>query len=328
MKLSIIIPAYNVEDYIGRCLNSIFQQDISEDSYEVICINDGSTDRTPSVIEEYKSKYPQMTYLSRENRGLSATRNEGLSLATGDLVWYVDSDDKVVPDSIKRILFYFEKYPKADFLIFDDIHIDLKSNSQKYIQSWVPNKFSIKQNLYEKPLNRENGDRLKSAICQLFVYKKEYLISNNLYFLPDIIHEDDEIRMRMFFFAKEIRYIPYAHYIYTLLRPCSITQQSQIPRKRTIKAWIKTIENWMKFEKEFTQTDDDKRFVNKYMNSMYGKLLNLGRSPNDSEQYLLYTEHKEEWKKAYIETYKKSISVSDFSVIRFLKFVINLHSIK
>lgn len=328
MKLSIIIPAYNVEDFIGRCLNSIFQQTISKDFYEVICINDGSTDRTPFIIEEYKSKYPQITYISRENKGLSATRNEGLSLAKGDLIWYVDSDDKVAIDSIKWILFYFDKYPKADFLIFDDIHIDLKSNNQKYIQSWVPNKLSIKQNLYEKPLNRDNGDRLKSAICQLFVYKREYLTQNNLFFLPGIIHEDDEIRMRMFFFAKEIRYIPYAHYIYTLLRPGSITQQSQTPKMKSINAWIKTIENWSEFEKEHAHTNEDKRFVNKYMNSMYGKLLSLGESPNDSEQYQLYSKHKKEWKEAFIMTYKRSISIFEFSIKRFIKFIIKLHSIK
>ena len=327
MKISIIIPAYNVEDYIGRCLDSIFQKNTNDDSIEVICINDGSTDHTSSIIEEYKKKYPQIIYISRENKGLSATRNEGLSLANGKLIWFVDSDDKIASDSIEKILFYFKKYPKADFLIFDDIHIDLKTNNQNYFKSWAPKKFSLNQNLYEKPLNRKNGDRLKSAICQLFVYKKEYLTKNNLYFLPGIIHEDDELRMRMFFFAKEIRYIPYAHYIYTLLRPGSITQQSLTPKMKSINAWVKTIENWREFEKKHAHTNEDKRFINKYMNSMYGKLLSLGESPNDSEQYQLYLKHKKEWKEAFIKTFKRSISISDFSIIRFIKFITKLYSI-
>lgn len=328
MKLSIIIPAYNVEEYIGRCLDSVFQQNFSEDYYEVICINDGSTDRTPVIIEQYKNKYPQIIYISRENKGLSATRNEGLSLAKGDYIWFVDSDDKIASDSIEKILFYLKKYPKADFLIFDDIHIDLKTNKQRYLQSWVPKRFSIKQNLYEKPLKRKNGDRLKSAICQLFVYKREYMTHHDLFFLPGIIHEDDEIRMRMFFFATEIRYIPYAHYIYTLLRPGSITQQSQTPKMKSVYAWIKTIENWKEFEKKNAHTNEDKHFVNKYMNGMYGKLLNLGKSPNDSEQYQIFYKHKKEWKDAFIKTFKRSISISDFSLIRFIKFVFTLHSVK
>ena len=328
MKLSIIVPAYNVEDFIGRCLDSIFSQNAEQDSFEVICINDGSSDNTPRVIEEYTYQHNNLIYISRNNKGLSATRNEGLSLSTGDLIWYVDSDDAVASDSIKTIISYFQKFPNADFLIFDDIHIDFNSGKKKYIQSWVPNKFSIRQNLYEKPLNRNNGDRLKSAICQLFVYKKEYLINNNLYFLPDIIHEDDEIRMRMFYFAKEIRYIPYAHYIYTLLRPGSITQQSRIPRMKSISARIKTIENWIKFEKENAHSNNDKRFVNKYMNSMYGKLLSLEKTPNDSEQYFFYIKHKKEWKDAFVKTYKRSISISDFSVTKFLKYIIQLHSFK
>lgn len=323
MKLSIIVPAYNVANYVGLCLDSIFQQNISPDNYEVICINDGSTDQTAQIIESYSNKHPNLIYISRENKGLAATRNEGLSKATGDLIWYVDSDDKTAPESIKQILYYFKLYPNADFLIFDDIHFDLTTKKQKYIQSWAPHRL-FPRNLYEKALNRENGDRLKSAICQLFVYKRKFLVENDLFFLSGIIHEDDEIRMRMFFFAKEIRYIPYAHYIYTLLRPGSITAQSRTPQMKSIQAIIKTIDNWNTFNNKYAQTNKDFHFINRYTSGMYAKLLRIRTAPKDSEQYHLYELKKNEWKKTYVYHYFKSISLTNFSIVKFCKFIKNL----
>lgn len=325
MKLSIIIPAYNVADYVGLCLDSIFQQNINPDNYEVICINDGSTDQTAHIIEQYSTKHPNLIYISRENKGLAATRNEGLSKATGDLIWYVDSDDTTSSNSIKQIIYYFNQYPNADFLIFDDIHFNLTTKKQYYIQSWVSHRL-FSNNLYEIALNRENGDRLKSAICQLFVYKRDYLINHDLFFLSGIIHEDDEIRMRMFFFAKEIRYIPYAHYIYTLLRPGSITAQSRTPQMKSIQAIIKTIDHWNTFKKKYAQTNQDYHFINRYTSGMYAKLLRIRTAPKDSEQYHLYEVKKNEWKKAYIKYYFKSISLTNFSIVKFCKFIKTLLS--
>lgn len=93
MDLSFIIPAYNVEAYIGPCLDSIYDGNPDLSSFEVIVVNDGSTDGTAAVIDRYARQYGNLTAVSQENQGLSMARTNGLARAEGDYVWFVDSDD-------------------------------------------------------------------------------------------------------------------------------------------------------------------------------------------------------------------------------------------
>jgi len=98
MKISVIIPVYNVEQYLRECLDSVMTQ--SYNDYEVICINDGSTDGSMAVLKEYAEKYPKVSVIDQENKGLSAARNAGINAATGEYVFLLDSDDYLEPDSL------------------------------------------------------------------------------------------------------------------------------------------------------------------------------------------------------------------------------------
>ena len=100
LSLSIIIPMYNVAPYIGICLDSIRRMGLDEAVYEVIVIDDGSTDGGSDVV----ARYPEVHYIRQENQGLSATRNRGIDMARGKYIWFVDSDDEVGPDSILPVL--------------------------------------------------------------------------------------------------------------------------------------------------------------------------------------------------------------------------------
>ena len=95
LLLSIIIPAYNVEKYIGECLDSLTRQNFNASLYEVIIINDGSTDSTEKIALEYSSKYNYIKVFSQTNQGVSIARNTGLKIATGKYVTFLDSDDFV-----------------------------------------------------------------------------------------------------------------------------------------------------------------------------------------------------------------------------------------
>lgn len=95
MKLSIIIPVYNVERYLRQCLESCLSQDVPKSQYEVIIVNDGSPDNSQAIIDEYSSKYDNVRVLKKKNGGLSSARNAGLNIASGDYIWFVDSDDWV-----------------------------------------------------------------------------------------------------------------------------------------------------------------------------------------------------------------------------------------
>lgn len=98
---SLIVPVYNVEKYVGRCLDSILSQDY--DNYEIICVNDGATDSSGDILREYSEKYKQIRVITQENKGLGEARNTGMKYMTGDYVWFIDSDDWIEPGSLKAI---------------------------------------------------------------------------------------------------------------------------------------------------------------------------------------------------------------------------------
>ena len=103
-KLSIIIPVYNVAEYLTQCLDSVYSQ--IRDNYEVILVDDGSTDDSGSICEEYKLKYPQTIVVHKKNGGLSDARNAGIKVATGEYTYFIDSDDWLAPNAISTLLDY------------------------------------------------------------------------------------------------------------------------------------------------------------------------------------------------------------------------------
>ncbi len=96
VKVSVVVPVYNVEKYLKRCLDSLVNQTLKD--IEIIIVNDGSLDNSPKICEEYKRKYSNIKYISQENQGLSAARNAGIEIAIGDYIGFVDSDDFVKED--------------------------------------------------------------------------------------------------------------------------------------------------------------------------------------------------------------------------------------
>ena len=101
MTFSIIIPAYNANAYLSRCLDSIFSQEF--DDYEVIVINDGSTDNTANILSEYASKHPNLQVLTQSNHGMSTARNRGMEMAQGEYILFVDSDDELMPHALSNL---------------------------------------------------------------------------------------------------------------------------------------------------------------------------------------------------------------------------------
>ena len=116
--LSIIIPVYNVENYIRDCLDSLLQQDLS--ACEVLCVNDGSTDGSLAILREYQGAHPDiLKVFTQTNQGQAAARNKALDEAKGEFVVFLDSDDYYLPDAIATIMTYIKKYPHADVIYWD-----------------------------------------------------------------------------------------------------------------------------------------------------------------------------------------------------------------
>lgn len=120
-KVSVIVPCYNVEDYLADCLDSLVNQTIDKDQMEILCINDGSTDNTLSILREYEEKYTNVKVFTKENEGLSATRNYGIKRAKGKYMMYIDSDDMFTLETVEKVTDFFDTvYDKVDMVTFYD----------------------------------------------------------------------------------------------------------------------------------------------------------------------------------------------------------------
>ena len=114
-KVSIVVPVYNVERYLGACLDSLLRQTFGD--FELICIDDGSTDGSPAILAEYAARDGRMKVVTQANAGLSAARNAGMDAAVGDYIYFIDSDDCIVDNAIERCVDICER-DNLDQLVF------------------------------------------------------------------------------------------------------------------------------------------------------------------------------------------------------------------
>lgn len=179
-KLSIIIPVYNVAEFLPECLDSIIPQ-ITEEC-ELIIVNDGSTDASASVIEEYQGRYPWLTYISQPNAGLSAARNTGMANAKGQYFWFVDSDDYVEAHAVKTLLDALANNPGVDLLRFGYTLFNSDTGAAVEVHTYAE-QAKIDSNLYF-------ADHELMFQAWSGIYRAKFLEKLNLIFPPDKIYED------------------------------------------------------------------------------------------------------------------------------------------
>jgi glycosyltransferase involved in cell wall biosynthesis len=128
IKLSIIVPLYNSEKFILKCLDSLLNQDIPHSEYEIIVVNDGSPDSSYEIVSSYKEKYSNIVLVSQENQGTSGARNTGIDIARGEFLTFVDPDDYVEKNVYCELILKMEK-EKLDMLRFDFTIVDEDYNT-------------------------------------------------------------------------------------------------------------------------------------------------------------------------------------------------------
>lgn len=121
MKLSVIVPVYNMEPYLSACLDSLLEQGLPDSDYEIICVDDGSTDQSAAILEAYAGRWRHITVIHQDNRGVSATRNTGLQAASGEYVYFIDSDD-LLERNVLAPLYCLAAGNGLDMLLFDYAH--------------------------------------------------------------------------------------------------------------------------------------------------------------------------------------------------------------
>ena len=233
MKLSIIIPVYNSEKYIIRCLDSIYNENIPENEFEVICIDDCSKDNSENLIKSYSKTHSNIIPLSHsKNKKQGAARNLGIRKAKGEYVWFVDSDDFIEKDII-NFLFLKLEISKPDILQFNAKTIPTNGvlKHDVFLDFPIENLSGIEYLKYEMSLNYENRIR---AVWSKW-YKREFLLNYNLFFEEGIFWEDVNHTLKAFYFAPHFMYFPVFGYNYVE------TPNSDFRGKQTARKFSDTI---------------------------------------------------------------------------------------
>lgn len=229
MDLSIVIPVYNTENFIRKCLDSLCSQHVPSDRYEIIVVNDGTKDNAMSIVGEFIEKYSHIRLIEQENQGLSVARNTGLKNAKGKYIWFFDSDDWARPNSIQALLSHIEHQPKADMFVARLARVSDRDYSEKIdkINKYIEGKSEMigKDYLF---------DEGSYAPVQKFVFKREFLINNNLFFYPGIYHEDGQFGMRATYLCEKIVIIPEILYNYLLRSSNSIMSSMTIKNAKDL----------------------------------------------------------------------------------------------
>ena len=218
---SIIVPVFNVEKYLRQCLDSVIQQ--SFQNFEVICVNDGSTDRSLSILQEYLQKDTRIKLIDQANSGLSAARNAGIDAAKGEYVFFLDSDDWIEPDTLKILS---EKQNGEDLVCF---------NGRRYFEDGTTEKpdSGIEETQltgWEYYNKYALASRKFHFVCTVLrIYKKDFLEEHNLMFEEGIYHEDNLFTPIVCYNAGLVKIIPDCLYIYRI-REGSITQSVNVQR--------------------------------------------------------------------------------------------------
>lgn len=256
-KYSIIIPVYNVETYIKKCLDSVFNQ--SEKDFEVIVVNDGTKDNSMDIVKKY-----DVTIINQENQGLSEARNNGIKKAKGEYLIFLDSDDYIEKDLLKEISKSLKNKPDVVRYQIKEVYED--NNTKEYQE----------ESFYNK--NGEEAFELiskyhfvENAWC--YAIKREYYLKEKFSFKKGAIHEDFGLIPLVIIKAKTVNSISYIGYNY-LQRQNSIMSQKNY--EKTLKKVNDFYDHYLYLEKEINKTNINSKIFKSFIsNSLIIKICEL-----------------------------------------------------
>lgn len=192
MFLSFIVPVYNVEQYVGECLDSLLDQDIPREDYEIICINDGSTDESLAVLRQYADRHTNIRVIDKPNGGVASARNAGFDAARGEYIWYFDSDDLCVPNCLGAIRQQIEEN-RCDRLRIGTYVFGAELTEAE------------KNAIADRSL-KPNSRFYDSIVCGS-VLRRAFLLEHNCYFhYPSVTHGEDSLYM-----TECVQHLPVMH---------------------------------------------------------------------------------------------------------------------
>lgn len=229
-KVSVIIPVYNTMEYVGECIESALKQTLTD--IEIIIVNDGSTDGSGHLIEDYAKADNRIIYVNKANGGPSIARNIGLEIARGEYILFLDSDDFITENTLEEL------YQKAcqeslDILFFNTIAYTEDSDLEEHVQNFNDHykrtcRFSLPLTGSSMFMRMVQTDCFLESVCLQF-FRKDFLVSINLTFYEGILHEDNLFSCVALLIAEKVSYINKAFHIRRVRQNSIMTSPLSVP---------------------------------------------------------------------------------------------------
>ena len=248
VRLSIIIPVYNVEEYISKCILSLQDQDILKEEYEIIIVNDGSPDNSREIVLGLMKTFNNIVFIEQENKGVSVARNVGINKAVGRYLLFIDPDDYIFKHSLARVLNEAEKYnTQVAFLGYQYLSED---NSVKASYLFSEQKEILHSGIEAYHISMK-GITIDPDRSWAILYERQYINENKLRFTPNIPYlEDGEFMARVLCLAKRCIFEGNPFYIRTV-RPGSATNSGLFYSPKAINGFFNATNNLKTFKSTY-----------------------------------------------------------------------------
>jgi len=266
IKLSIIVPIYDVEEYLPRCIDSILAQKCED--FELILVDDGSPDNCPRICDEYAGRDDRVSVIHQPNRGVSMARNAGMKAARGDYITFVDGDDYILADAYEKMIKEMENN-KLDILSGRGCRlVDGKMTINEAYDRKFPDRIYPGAEFMHLCLRQG----FMATSCCMNIYDRKFLLDNELFFV-DLLHEDELWIPQVFLKAQRVKYINRVFYVY-LLR-----QNSRSTAKDRTQNGIDLLGICYELEKVYARTgnEDQRKYFNDFLLDRYLLAVLMGK---------------------------------------------------
>lgn len=265
--VSVIIPVYNVENYLKECLDSVLNQTYK--NIEVIVINDGSTDKSLHILEDYSSKFNNIKIIDQENSGQSVARNKGLENAKGKYIYFLDSDDYILPDTLKKLIKKLEMN-NLDIIRFAARPFSENINKRIDVLEYDFKDYFEEKRVYNKQDFLTRNLKAFSPSPVLYVVKKEVITKNKLLFYPRVIHEDELFTLELFLNINRMMYDSTPYYQRRYRQNSTMTSHSN--SKKSFDAYFIVLKETIKLLEQY-KGKYEKKLINDRIYKLTGRLI-------------------------------------------------------
>lgn len=300
INVSVIVPIYNAEKYLRRCLDSLVNQTLKE--IEIICINDGSTDGTWDILNEYRNHYDNILVIDQNNRGTGYSLNRGIDLADGEYIGTLDSDDWIEADAFEKL---YEMAKGCDIVKAGFIH---------QLEDRMAFRIVCDEAFSGIPVNAKFLSRQPQVLSNMLcfqpsvwsgIYRKDFLLDNEIYFneTEGASYQDMSWSFKVFSLAKSVKFTDEVFVHYTMYNP-----NSSVYRQDKVFCVLNESETIWKF----VHSKDELNYLRPYaLRFIYGAYMwNLYRLDAKEDRYAFAEEADK-----YFDFYKSMLSKEDYDVI-------------